>query len=172
MVMMKPSILRLTPGGPTPTFACRWSMASLPRRTLGALALILPAAFLGCSRATQNTQATASPHSIIIDADRIAQSGAATAWDALRLTVPVLQFRENSRGTPVRITRRGRSSIVLADQPLIWVDNVRVWDIRNLDLMPAADIHTIEVLTGLEGTTQYGASNSTGVILIRTKAGT
>lgn len=146
-------------------------MPPLPRRTLSACALILPAAFLGCSRATQNTETTTSPHSIIIDADRIAQSGAATAWDALRLTVPVLQFRENSRGTPVRITRRGRSSLVLNDQPLVWWDNVRVWDIRNLDLMPAADIHTIEVLTGLEGTTQYGASNSTGVILIRTKAG-
>lgn len=142
---------------------------SLRFRVAGALALALPAA-AGCHRA-RNRESSPSPDGYFITAERIAASGASTAWDALRLTVPVLDFRENGRGTPTRIVRRGRGSINLDDSPIVWVDNNRVFNIRDLDLMPAADIESIRVLSPLDAATYYGGGSTTGVILIKTKTG-
>src|SRR2546426_7529217 len=51
----------------------------------------------------------------LITADEIVASGARTAWDALRRTVPNVQFRE-SRGQPARVSRRGRASLYLDDR--------------------------------------------------------
>ena len=48
------------------------------------------------------------------------------------------------------------------------VDNVRVYDIALLELMPAGDILTIEVLSALDATTYYGASSTSGAIIIQT----
>jgi len=106
----------------------------------------------------------------VITADDIAASGAKTAWDAVRLTVPNVQLREN-RGRPTRIQRRGRASIYLDDQVRVMVDNVRVTDIRVLEQVAASDILTIEVLSGLDATTYYGGTSTSGVILIKTKTG-
>jgi len=106
----------------------------------------------------------------VITADDIAASGAKTAWDAVRLTVPNVQLREN-RGRPTRIQRRGRASIYLDDQVRVMVDNVRVTDIRVLEQVAASDILTIEVLNGLDATTYYGGTSTSGVILIKTKTG-
>ncbi len=107
----------------------------------------------------------------LIAADEIVASGARTAWDALRRTVPNVQFRE-SRGQPARVSRRGRASLYLDDQVRVVLDNVRIWDIRTLDAIPASDILTIEVLTGLDATTYYGGTSTAGAIVIRTKQGT
>ena len=104
----------------------------------------------------------------LITADEIVASGARTAWDALRHTVPNLQFRE-SRGQPARVSRRGRASLYLDDQVRVVLDDVRIWDIRTLDAIPASDILTIEVLTGLDATTYYGGTSTSGVIVITTR---
>src|SRR2546422_280768 len=114
--------------------------------------------------------APASPNSYFITEDKIAQSGARTAWDALRLTVPIVQFRER-RGRPAEISRRGRASIYLDDQTRLVIDNVRVYDLRVLEQMAAADILTIEVLSGLDATTYYGGTSTSGMIVIKTKTG-
>jgi outer membrane cobalamin receptor len=131
---------------------------------------LLASPVLGCGPAAQRSGAAVSPNSYFITADKIAQSGARTAWDALRLTVPNVQFRE-SRGRPAKITRRGRASIYLDDQTRLIIDNVRVYDIRVLEQMAASDISTIEVLSGLDATTYYGGTSTSGMIVIRTKTG-
>jgi outer membrane cobalamin receptor len=115
-------------------------------------------------------QANAPSGGTVITADKIAASGAKTAWDAVRFTVPNVQLRE-SRGKPTRIQRRGRASIYLDDQVRVMVDNVRVTDIRVLEQMAASDILTIEVLSGLDATTYYGGTSTSGVIVIKTKTG-
>jgi len=107
----------------------------------------------------------------VIDAQAIEQSGARTAWDALQRTVPFFTFRENSRGRPTRVEHRGRSSIVLRDQPLILVDGVELTDVSALGGMPASDLLDIEVLTGVDATTYYGTNATKGAIRIRTKVG-
>lgn len=101
----------------------------------------------------------------------ITRSGARTAWDALQRTVPFYAFRENSRGGPSRIDHRGRSSIVLRDQPLVLVDGVELTDFSVLGVMPASDLFEIEVLSGIDATTRYGTNATKGVIRITTRPG-
>ena len=105
----------------------------------------------------------------IITAAAIAHSGARTAWDALRRTVPFFTFREDSDGRPSGIEHRGRSSIVLRDQPMVVLDNVEVNDFTVLGEMPAADLFDIEILSGIDATTYYGTNATKGVIRLRTK---
>ena len=134
------------------------------------LALLLAA----CSHATQPAHEDGRPTPDgrrIIDERAIEQSGARTAWDALQRTVPFFAFRTNSRGRPTRVEHRGRSSIVLRDQPLILVDGVALQDFTALGDMPASDLLDIEVLTGVDATTYYGTNATNGAIRIRTKVG-
>ena len=84
----------------------------------------------------------------VITQQRIAASGARTAWDAVRLTVPNVQLRE-SRGQAARIQRRGRASIYLDDQVRVILDHVRLEDVQVLQQIAAADILTIQVLNGI-----------------------
>lgn len=107
----------------------------------------------------------------IISAEAIEHSGARTVWDALERTVPFFNFRENSRGGPSRVDHRGRSSIVLSDQPLILMDGVELNDFSVLGSVPASDVWQIEVLTGIDATTYYGTNATKGVIRIWTKLG-
>jgi len=106
----------------------------------------------------------------VITAEMIAASGAKTAWDAVRKTVPNVQLRERD-GQPARIARRGRASIYLDDQVRVILDNTPVYDIRVLDQVPANNVLSIEVLSGLDATTHYGGTSTSGVIIIRTKNG-
>jgi len=129
------------------------------------------ASVAGCGGARGGIEQSNAPSGgRVITADDIAASGAKTAWDAVRLTVPNVQLREN-RGRAARIQRRGRASIYLDDQVRVMVDNVRVTDIRVLEQVAASDILTIEVLSGLDATTYYGGTSTSGVILIKTKTG-
>lgn len=105
----------------------------------------------------------------LITAEMIEATGANTMWDALRLAVPNVSFRETSRGTPARVTHRGRSSIYLNDQPRVVLDGASLTDYRVLDQMPARDLLSIELLSGIHGTTYYGTGSGSGVIILRTK---
>jgi len=142
----------------------RSSFASVP------LALLLAA----CSHAAQagGDGVLVTPDGRrLVDERAIEQSGARTAWDALQRTVPFFSFRTNSRGRPTRVEHRGRSSIVLRDQPIILVDDVELQDFTALGDMPASDLLDIEVLTGVDATTYYGTNATNGAIRIRTKHG-
>lgn len=107
----------------------------------------------------------------IITEKAIEHSGARTAWDALQRTVPFFNFNDGTRGRPARVEHRGRSSIVLRDQPMILVDGVELNDFTVLGGIPAADLYEIEVLTGIDATTYYGTNATKGVIRIWTKSG-
>ena len=136
-----------------------------------ALPLAGPLVYVGCAGAGPGNVAAPPPRpGSLITQEAIAASGAKTAWDALKRTVPYVHLREN-RGRPARITRRGPASIYLDDQVRLMVDNVRVYDVQLLDQIPASDIVTIELLSGLEATTRYGATSTAGLIIIRTKTG-
>ena len=127
----------------------------------------------GCHRIPQQDAESlrASDGRRVISADAIERSGARTAWEALQRTVPFFTFNDNNRGGTSRIEHRGRSSIVLRDQPIILIDGVELNDFGSLISMPASDIAEIEVLSGIDATTYYGTGASKGVIRIRTHAG-
>lgn len=136
-------------------------------------ALVAVAALSACHRAPQTAASPESLHNSdgrrVITADAIEKSGARTAWEALQRTVPFFTFNDNRSGRPAGVEHRGRSSIVLRDQPMIIVDGVELNDFTTLGSMPASDIEEIEVLTGIDATTYYGTGATQGVIRITTK---
>ena len=135
------------------------------------LSLVGPLASAACGGRMSGGAAAPIPNSSsLVTQETIAASGAKTAWDALKRTVPYVRLRE-SKGRPARLTRRGPASIYLDDQVRLMVDNVRVYDVQLLDQIPASDIVTIEVLSGLDATTRYGGASTAGLIIIRTKTG-
>src|SRR2546422_11508244 len=75
------------------------------------------------------------------------------------------------RGQPARIQRRGRASIYQDDQVRVILDHLPIDDLQVLRQVAAADILTIEVLTGLDATTQYGPVSTSGAIVITTTSG-
>src|SRR3989441_11499403 len=104
---------------------------SLLRLVHRALLLAGPLVYAGCAGAGPGNVATPPPRpGSLVTQEAIAASGAKTAWDALKRTVPYVHLRE-SRGRPARITRRGPASIYLDDQVRLMVDNVRVYDVRS-----------------------------------------
>lgn len=109
---------------------------------------------------------------ILITEEMIARSGGQNAWEVLKREAPELNYQEKHDGEPTQLGRRGRSSLVLKDTPMLFVDGVQVVDFRNLQQIPASTLFSIEILNGLDGTTYYGTNASSGVILVHTKSGT
>jgi outer membrane cobalamin receptor len=125
----------------------------------------------GCSRATEHGRQNRTAGVLVIDEERIARSGGATAWDVLKREAPHLSFRDRPSGQPAAMGRRGRASLNLNDPPLVFLDGVRIPDFRVLDQISATTVAVIYVLTGIEGTTYYGTNAVSGVILVHTKHG-
>ncbi len=115
------------------------------------------------------TVAPSSDHVVITQA-QIERSGARNAWEALKRLAPQFTFRENRNGQPGGLERRGRSSIVLNDAPLVFVDGAELADFRSLNQIPASTLLSIEILNGIEGTSYYGSNAVSGVILFKTKS--
>jgi len=143
-------------------------------RVLGAtaagVAAVLAAA--ACSPANQQDTTRPSPATgQYVTAEQIRASGASSAWDALKFTVRTHRFTEY-RGVPTRIqSDRGQGSIVLREDPLVFLDGARLTDIWVLRMIPANNLYSIQVLTGPDATTYYGTSAVAGVILIETTLG-
>jgi outer membrane cobalamin receptor len=136
--------------------------------------LALPLALLLAQACASNPQArpprpASSGDEILITDAMIANSGVATAWEAIKRHAPQIQYRERSNGEPTRIWRRGRTSYTLNDAPLVFLDGVRVPDYRALDYIPAGTVSLIRILTGINGTTYYGTNAVNGVILVHTR---
>jgi TonB-linked SusC/RagA family outer membrane protein len=81
-------------------------------------------------------------------------------------------------GAPIRI--RGSSSTALSNDPIVYVDGVRInmerrsergFSVSRLNDINPADIETIEVIKGPAAATLYGTEASNGVIQIITKKG-
>src|SRR2546429_2467239 len=97
---------------------------------------------VACGGARAGIEDTNAPSGArLITAEAIAKSGAKTAWDAVRLTVPNVQLRE-VRGEPARIQRRGRASLYQDDQVRVILDHVPIEDLQGLKQVAAVDILT------------------------------
>jgi outer membrane cobalamin receptor len=147
----------------------------MPRPALLVASVSLALVLAACSHATQSgaSDILLTPDGRrIITEKAIEHSGARTAWDALQRTVPFFNFNDGNRGRPARVDHRGRSSILLRDQPLIILDGIEMNDFSVLGSMPASDLFEIEILTGIDATTYYGTNATKGVIRLWTKVGT
>jgi len=137
-----------------------------------ALAASFAVVLLGCGPAVhKNGAERLPPGTFLITAEQIEKWGAQTAWQALKQGAPMLTLQEDRNGHPTGMGRRGRSSFVLDEAPMIMLDGVRVPDFHALDTIEAQSILTILIYDGVEGTTYYGTDAVSGVIVIKTKDG-
>lgn len=132
-------------------------------------ALLLSAAACSSMRPAPAGQMSHGSGTRFVTAAEIQKSGARSAWDALRATLPGLSLRETRVGTPIGIGRRGRSSIYLSSAPIVLVDFVRVSDVGVLRDIDAKDVLSIELVNGIDATTYFGTNAGSGAILVRTK---
>lgn len=101
-----------------------------------------------------------------------------------RATGAVINANAGQLGTGASITLRGATSVMMTNNPLIYIDGVRLNsefapqsdEVGNavnvaLDINPD-DIERVEVVKGAAATTLYGTEASAGVIQIFTKRGT
>jgi outer membrane cobalamin receptor len=137
-----------------------------------ALTAPLILALFGCGPAVnQSGSNLGAPGTFLITAEQIEKSGAHTAWQVLKQNAPMLTLREDRSGRPTSMGRRGRSSFLLDEAPMIMLDGVRVPDFHSLETIEAESIMTILIYDGVEGTTYYGTNAVSGVIVIKTKDG-
>jgi outer membrane cobalamin receptor len=143
--------------------------ASFPRNV--AFAAILLSTLGACHIHPAAVVPASGSERVLITETMIAHSGGQTAWEVLRREVPQISYGENRNGQATGMERRGRSSIVLKDHLLLFIDGVRIQELATLQQLPASTVLSIEVLTGSEGTTYYGTDAVGGVIVVRTKKG-
>jgi TonB-linked SusC/RagA family outer membrane protein len=132
----------------------------------------------------QERKAQAALVASVSAADVIKDAPITSVANLLQSRVPgvALSSQSGTAGTATTIRIRGASSINLSNQPLIFIDGVRinegtvasgqsgqVYDRMN-DINPD-EIESIEVVKGPAAATLYGADASAGVIQIITKKG-
>ena len=107
------------------------------------------------------------------------------ATDALRSRVPGVSVTggSGSSGTSNQIRIRGAASISLSNEPLVYIDGIRVTSAGNpqwftggqsyerLNDLEPGDIESMEIVKGPAAATLYGADATAGVIQIITKRG-
>ena len=108
----------------------------------------------------------------LIGYELIHRARATNAWDLLREVGTNLRFSETPLGQPAAVrTTRGKSSVYLrdADIPLLIVDGVRMFDPLYLREIPTSILVSIQLLSGIDGSTRYGLNSGAGVIIVTTR---
>ena len=135
------------------------------RNTLVVMGSLL--AFSACG-ANPGPSTPGGTRGTVITRQQIEDTGAASMWDALIMTVRFAHFQESWLGDPERIVRRGNGSMVVTEAMPVYIDRVKVIDMQVLASYSARDIVEIQVLSGLDGSTFFGTNAGDGVILINT----
>jgi len=125
----------------------------------------------GCIHPRPMKSSDAHGERTVLSAEQIARCGASNAWDVLKRLAPQFTFGEDRSGQARRLERRGRSSMLLSDAPLVFLDGTEMQDFHALSQIPATTLASIEILGSIDGTTYYGSNAVGGVILIHTKNG-
>jgi vitamin B12 transporter len=163
-----------------PHGACGWRLVVIVSIRLGRrLALLLSlCSFVAAAQDTVVVSASREPAArntlaadvVVIDAARIAASGADSLEDLLRREAGLQLLRNGAPGQSAGLSIRGGAT----GQTLLLVDGVRVGSATlgqpEFDLLALAGIERIEVLRG-PGSTLYGADALGGVVQVFTRRG-
>jgi hypothetical protein len=143
-----------------------------PIRTVRLALLLVAMAPLGCLRRAGAPEAPVPDSGgTLITREQILAMGVQTAMEALERANTPLVIQRTRAGSPVRIYRRGVSSLLLDPQVAVSVDGSLVQDpIRALENVPAGSVQFIQILNAREGALKYGAAGGNGVIEVRTGA--
>ena len=133
--------------------------------------LFVAASLTGC--ASSGHRSTEVPvRADVISSDEIARSSSTNVWDLLRRRARQYNFAEDRYGRPRFITtKRGRSTVMLAggDTPMVLIDGARLTDVAALRDMSTDSVESIELQSGINGTSAQGTNACAGVIYIHTK---
>ena len=144
-------------------------------RAFRLMTMCLLAAQTGCLVANRKQIASNSSHfgDVSMNGDEIDAHHARDVWELLRSTVPRYSFIEDRDGRALAIQgHRGRSSMLLdSETPIVVIDGVRLLYYDVLQAMPTDAVDSIEVLSGLRGTSIEGTGAAAGVIYIFTRSG-
>ena len=130
----------------------------------------------GCATTTTTASAPTAaapltPMARYIDARRIHRSGAATAWDAVRLLSPSLPVVEvGPLGTRRSPATSGSGSLGLS-RPRLIVDGFPLPEPDALRAIPASDVIDIQLIGSLDAMLHFGSGYGGGAIVIRTVHG-
>jgi hypothetical protein len=124
---------------------------------------------LACSHNGQQRRYEAPGEQLILP-DQIARSGAENAWEVVRRLSHMTTVSTTS-GQPDRMYRRGRSSIVIRETPVVVIDGLQATDIAILTTVRADQIAWMRVLTGVASSTRFGAQGGAGAVIVATLRG-
>ena len=136
------------------------------RRLLSFAVLAGSVAASGCGHNVR-PRSYAPPGEQLILHDEIVKSGAVDAWEAVR-RLSHMTTSTTAAGDPSRLYRRGRSSLVIREAPVIVVDGIQSTDLQTLTQLRADQIAWIRILTGAASTTRYGAPGGAGAVIVQT----
>jgi hypothetical protein len=109
---------------------------------------------------------------MVIFRDRIEDMRVRTALEVVERSATHLLIQRPRQGDPVRITHRGRDSLLLSGEVQIVIDGTLIGDgVRALENVPAASVEWIQILSGREAVVRYGSGGGNGVIVVKTTAG-
>lgn len=141
-----------------------------PRFAAFALTVLLGTAPAGCASLSP-VRGGFADGGRVVTREQIVESGATNAWEAIRRLLPGVSLTEDRHGNPSKLRRRGASSMLLEDRPAVFLDGVRLSGLDHLIRVPAREISSITLLSGIDGSTRYGTNAGDGVILIRMRTG-
>lgn len=109
-------------------------------------------------------------NSHVITSEAIERSGATDAWEIIKKLSTMARATETYDGQPQRLhSKRGHGSILLQDDPVVYVDGIQLSDLRALRQIGAADVDNIEEMGSIEATAYFGTNSNAGVILIHSR---
>jgi len=136
------------------------------------LALVPIVVAIGCKSAG-NMQAAPGDKvytAHVITTEAIERSGATDAWEIIKKLSTMARAKESYDGEPQRLEpKRGHGSIVLRDDPMVYVDGIPLSDLRSLRQIGAHDVDSIEEMGSIEATAFFGTNSNAGVILIHSR---
>src|SRR5437763_12350606 len=119
--------------------------------SMKALLLSLTVALAGCGPTVRHDATARQPSgTFLISAEQIAKSGAQNAWQVLQRSAPMLVAQNDKDGRPGKLTRRGRSSLLLDESPVVLLGGVLIPGVRNLDMARAASARSIATVDFFE----------------------
>lgn len=142
------------------------------RSTLVLLVAVSGLVIQACSTARPGPRPDGlEPGGTVIFADRIEQMRVRTALEVVERSATHLLIQRTRQGNPVRITYRGRNSLLLSGDILVVVDGSPVTDgVRALENIPSESVAFVQILSGREAVLRYGSGGGNGVIVVKTTA--
>lgn len=133
-------------------------------------------ALAGCATTTTTGSRTIRPAALTpmaryIDATQIRGSGAATAWDAVRLLAPYHALRDVGPLGVRRSPATSGSGLHGTPRPRVIVDGFVLPEPDAMHGIAASDVIDIQMLGALDAALHFGSGYGGGAIVIRTVRG-